>query len=140
MVRGQWFDIYRRPLVISNPGLDFINEIPLRHGVLELEGVVGTNEGITVALPKYVDMLRDKLRVEVNVFRFTSPAVEQVLAAIKAQLLDRLAMRPCKHRAAGTITTPLEEKEILQLQPNFYGLGIDLKALWKRLCSRTPHR
>jgi hypothetical protein len=140
VIRGQWFDMYRRPLVISEPAWDFINEIPLRSGVLELEGFVGASEGITISLPEYVEMLRDKLRVEVHVFRFTSHAVEQVLASIKAQLLDRLATRPCKFGEAAAPTSRIAEGEILQLQPNLYGFGIDLKALWKRLRSRTPRR
>jgi AbiTii len=140
IIRGQWFDMYRRPLVIVDPGLEFINEIPLRAGVLELENFIGTNEGITISMPEYVEMLHDKLHVEVNVFRFTPRTVEQVLAGIKAQLLDRLATRPHKLSQAGPSISPVAEGEILRLQPNLYGVGIDLKALWKRLRSRTPQR
>lgn len=140
IIRGQWFDIYKRRLVITDPGLDFVNEIPLRSGVLELEGFIGTTEGITISLPEYVEMLRDKLHLEVNVFRFTSHTIEQLLANIRAQLLDRLATRPQKVAVAGTSASPIAEGEILRLQPNLYGFGIDLKALWKRLRSHVPQR
>lgn len=137
IIRGQWFDIYRRPLVITDPVWDFINEIPLRSGVLELESLVGVSGEIAISLPEFAEMLRDKLRVEVNIFRFTPHAVEQILTNIKAQLLDRLATRPHKVGHAGTLPRPIAEGEILQLRPNLYGFGVDLKALWRRLRSHS---
>ncbi len=134
-VRGQWFDHYGRPLVLSDPNLAFVSETRLRAPVGELESFVGAHGVLTQQLPEFSDIIRDSLHVDVSEFRFAPLSVEQVLVNIRAHLLDRLSTR----RAALERLGPKEarvETEILLLRPNLYGLGIDLRALWRRLRHR----
>lgn len=42
-VPGQWLDDFGRVLLIDQPGLEFLNEMRLRQGVLELEGWIGAD-------------------------------------------------------------------------------------------------
>ena len=137
-VRGQWFDVYNRPLVLDDPKLGFINEIRLRHGTSELESLAGATGVIALQLPEFSDLMRDDLHVEVSTFRFDPVSVAYVLSCISAQLLDRVA----RHR--GTLETPpsteSSKAEILQLRPALYGIEVDLKALWKRWRSRSGEK
>lgn len=129
-VRGQWFDVYNQLLVVDDPELEFINETRLRHGVSELEGIASAAGICALQLPKFSDIIRDNLHVEVSTFRFNPSSVAQVLSCIRGQLLDRVA----RYRGVQEAPPSTESSgpEILRLCPNLYGIGVDLKALWKR--------
>ncbi len=135
-VRGQRFDAFGRPLIIQNPRLSFVNEERLRDPVGELEGFVGKTGTLTKA-SSLAEVIRDTLDVEVTDFRFTPHSVEQVLANIRAQLVDRLASHRDRLRGAPSVpvATPASREEIVILRPSFYGVGINLRALWRRLRS-----
>lgn len=131
-VPGQWHDEYGRPLVLSDPNLGFVNEVRLRHGVAELEGLVSSSNMLTMRLPEFSDIIRQNLHVDVSLFQFRPSSVSQVLANIKVHLLDQLALRRESINSLPS-NTPHNTPEILQLKPGLYGISVDLKALWRRL-------
>jgi hypothetical protein len=132
-VGGQWFDTYGRPLLITDPNLAFINETRLRSSVLELEGFVGTTEILAIQIPDHSALIRDNLGVEVTTFRFSPTAVSQVLANIKAHLLDCLvAIESSLESALESMRAVVQDDEILELRPNVWGIGVNLKALWRK--------
>ena len=120
-----------RPLVLNDPKLAFINEFRLRHGVAELEGIASGTGTLTVRAIEFSQLIRDNLNVEVSVFQFRPSSVSQVLTNIKVRLIDHLASRREKINAMPDNQVP-QAAEILQIKPTIYGVGIDLKALWRR--------
>jgi hypothetical protein len=130
-VVGVWYDHYGRPLVVDNPNLAFINEIRLRHGVIELEGMATSAGPLAMRAMDFSEIIRNSLKVEVSVFQIQPSLVKQILTNIKVQLLDRIAQQREKISAIPDVQIP-REAEILQLKPSIYGVGIDLKALWRR--------
>jgi AbiTii-like protein len=136
-VGGQWFDEYGRPLVITDSRLAFINETRLRFGVPELETFIGTSGTIALRLPEFSEIIRERLSVEVSLFRFSPHSIAQVLANIKAQLLDRLAAQRSELDKAPLEGTEPGWEDIVELHPNLGGIGLNLNALWKRWRSRS---
>ena len=136
-IGGNWFDDYGRPLVLTDPKLAFLNELRLREGAGELESLAG-KQGTLGIRSDAAEILKEHLNVEVTMFRFTPHSIEQVLANIRAQLVDRLAAN--ERALAGTPPGPSPSTggaDILLLRPGIYGIGVDLKALWRRLRSRS---
>jgi AbiTii len=131
-VPGQWYDDYRRALVLNDPGLSFINELRLRQGVTELEGIAAGTGTLAMRPTEFSEIIRNKLKVEVSIFRFHPSSVSQVLTNIKVRLLDSVASHGEKIRAFPDIQVP-QQGEILELKPSLYGMSIDLKALWRRV-------
>jgi hypothetical protein len=131
-VPGQWCDDYLRPLVLDDPKLQFINELRLRQGVTELEGLASAKGLLSMRAMEFSELIRKGLDVEVSLFQFHPAAVNQVLADIKLQLLDQLAARNEAIAALPELTKPAES-EILHLKPGIYGVSVDLKALWRWL-------
>jgi hypothetical protein len=134
-VPGEWYDDFGRRFAIDDPNLGFFNELRLRQGIAELEGIVLSSGLLAIRPLEFSEMIRTNLKVEVSTFRFGPSSVRQVLMNIKVHLLDRLASRrdtidslPATHVA--------HEADILQLKPSLYGVGIDLKALWRRMSSK----
>lgn len=131
-VPGQWFDDYGRALVLEDPKLGFLNELRLRHGVAELEGIAVGSEPLMVRPTESSEIIRENLNVKVSIFRFRPSSVSQVLTNIKVCLLDRLAT--CRVKISDLPDVQVaQEVEVLQLRPGFYGISIDLKALWRRI-------
>jgi hypothetical protein len=133
-VAGQWYDDYGRPLLLGDSGLDFINEIRLRQGVSELEGMAASTNALAMRLTDFSEIIRKNLNVEVTVFQFRPSSVTQVLTNIRVHLLDGLTSRGEKIKTLGEIQIP-PQGEILALKPGVYGMSIDLKALWRRVLS-----
>ena len=131
-VIGEWVDAYGRPLVIEDPGLTFINQTRIREGVGELESFVGKKGTLVSASADAAAMLNERLGVTVTSFRFAPSSVEQVLAAIRAQLVDRLIQAGAGVAAPLTSSISRQSDDILILKPSVWGLGIDLKAAWRR--------
>jgi hypothetical protein len=128
---GLWYDYYGRPLLINDPRIEIINELRLRHGVTELESIAGTTGPVAFRAVDHSEIIRKELGVEVHVFQCPPGSVKQILTNIKVQLLDRIAQQQEKIKAIPDVQTP-REGEILQLKPTIYGVGVDLKALWRR--------
>jgi hypothetical protein len=133
-VPGLWYDDYGRALALNDPGLAFINELRLRPGVAELEGIATGTGTLTMRPTEFSEIIRNNLHVEVSVFQFRPSSVSQVLTNIKVRLLDHLASRRGKISALPDIQVP-QKTEILQIKPSVYGISIDLKALWRRVFS-----
>jgi hypothetical protein len=130
-VPGLWYDDYGRSLAINDPGLAFINELRLRQGVTELESIAAGNGPLVMRPMEFSDIIRNNFDVEVSIFQFQPRSVCQVLTNIKVRLLDRVASR--RERISAIPENQISQKaEILLLKPNLYGVGVDLKALWRR--------
>lgn len=142
-VIGQWFDEYGRGLVLSDPKLAFINEIRLRMGVAELESYVGVNGVLALPGDRQAEVINEYLKVRVSTFRFSPSGVPTLLAGIRAQLLDRIAM--CRAlespvAASGSGDSIKNDEEIIELRPNVAGIGINLRALWRQWRSESGSR
>jgi hypothetical protein len=113
-----------------------MNAIRLRESVSALEifsDVSGMGE---LRLPDLADPNWKNLRVEVSVFRFNSRSVSQVLASIKAQFVDRIASH--SHLLRRPPARPkANSKDIVELHPKFYGIGINLNAFLRRWPSKS---
>jgi hypothetical protein len=131
-VPGQWYDDYGLVLALNDLDLAFINEFRLRHGVAELEGIAAGTKPLVIRPVEFSEIIRNNINVEVSVFKFRPSSVSQVLTNSKVHLIDRVVSQREKISAIPEIQVP-QETEILQIKPNIYGVGIDLKALWRRL-------
>lgn len=135
-VSGRWFDAYNRPLLLTDPSLSFIEETRVRSGIHELESFARSKGTIAVQVPAHSELIREHLDVEVSTFRFNTSAVPQVLANIKAHLLDRLVQnQDSLERVTNSSTAAPQSDEIIELRPNVAGIGVNLRALWKKLNS-----
>ena len=126
-VAGAHYDWMGRRLVVQ-ADLAFINEIRLRNGVEELEGLLDGRETVVSHDPGMCEMLRDKLGVAVDTFRFSAVHVKGILASIRNEFSIKL-------NGSEVTEAPMveEEADIIQLKPSIYGFGIDLRALWRKL-------
>ena len=133
-VPGQWRDEFGRVLAIRQPDLRFLNEIRLREGVVELEALADSRESLYVRLPQFAELIRANLDVDVSLFEFAPSSVQHVIAEIKTELSDHLAAR----RDLGATFRPTDlasgtVEDVIELRPNVFGIGLNLRALWRRL-------
>jgi len=138
-VPGLWYDDYGRALVLNDSGLAFINELRLRPGVAELEGIATGTGTLTMRPTEFSELIRNNLHVEVSVFQFRPSSVSQVLTNIKVRLLDHLTSRRGKISTLPDIQVS-KKTEILQLKPSVYGISVDLKELWRRVFGQRSKR
>lgn len=136
-VSGQWFDDYGRVFVVEDPRLNMVNETRLRAGVGELEGFIGAKGVISIRLDS-AEIIREHLGVSVSVFRFGPHSVEQVLVNIRAQLLDRLAIHRPQLDTAPAAKASGRGEDVVLLRPSLYGIGLDLRALFRRWRAPKP--
>lgn len=132
-VPGFWTDDYGRPLVIDDDSITFVNETRLRQGAVELEGLQGAKGPLAVRLPGFADIIREGLGVEVTTFNFDPGVIPSVISAIKTELSDRLIASAQGPSTPESYQDDEDRMPILQLKPSFYGMGVDLRAAWKRL-------
>jgi hypothetical protein len=131
-VAGYYTDDYGRQLVISDPKLGYINEMRLRFGVTELEGMIGAKGPLAFRAPIFAALIQEHLKVEVTTFYFSTTAVSPVLESIRTQFSDHIISRKEKFERGIFKTQKSESEDIIQLKPNIYGIGVDLKALWRK--------
>ena len=131
-VAGYYTDDYGRQLVISDSKLGYINEMRLRFGVIELEGMIGAKGPLAFRAPIFAELIQEHLKVEVTTFHFSTATVPPVLEAIRTQLSDHVVSRKEKLERGSFKTQKSESEDIIQLKPNIYGIGVDLKALWRK--------
>jgi hypothetical protein len=130
-VRGQHVDIYGRSLMVDSK-LAFVNETRLRYGVDELEALTTNRDTVEIQDPKTRELIRDHLSVEVHSFRFSAVHVKGILSEIRTELVTRAnAMAPLLGRREAVAAEMRED--ILELKPNLWGLGVNLRALWRRI-------
>lgn len=130
-VPGRWHDRIGRPLRLRDDSLQFINEIRLRSGMSELQELASASGMLAKEIPRMSEVILSHLEVEVEYFVFSPMAVRSVLSAIRTQLEDRLhALDP---QPVNVPEGPSHEPgQFLILKPSFYGVGVDLRALWQR--------
>jgi len=129
-VVGQHADIYGRVLVLPQD-ISFINETRLRNGVEELETLVSSRDMVAIHDPYMCDLIKEHLHVEVYSFRFSTVHLIGILSAVRTELETKLR----ESNLIGTsqeLNSKTKNEDILQLRPNFYGMGIDLRAVWRR--------
>jgi len=64
-------------------------------------------------------------------FRFSAVHLTGILSAVRTELSEKLVALDRVSNAVPT-SASVEAEEILELRPNLYGIGIDLRALWRR--------
>jgi hypothetical protein len=133
-VGGNWYNDWGQMLVISDPKVEYVNQLRLRDGVAELEGYATATGLLAMRPTEFSEILRKGMKVDVTTFRFRPESVVQVLTNIKVQLLDHVASRRAKLAGLPQADSP-KQGDVLQLKPTLYGVGIDLKALWRKMTS-----
>ncbi len=129
-VAGQRVNQFGQVLQVPD-GLDFVNTDRLRNPVVELEQLRDRDGWITYQDPSGAKLIREHLKVDVEFFRFTAIHLAGVLNQIKTRLSDKLLeLEP----TAGDQqhTAQKEGSDILEIKPNFYGVGVNLRELWRR--------
>jgi hypothetical protein len=135
-IGGQLTDEHGNVLVMSDPKAQFLNEDRLRFGVEELEHLQRKTGQLSYRDPHRAEMIKQHLGVEITRFSFNPTQVAGVLASIRGELQDRLmALGSSTPLATDPQATDLSEtgEPILELRPNFYGVGVNLPALWRKL-------
>jgi hypothetical protein len=127
-VVGQYADLYGRILCVP-ADFSFVNETRLRNGVEELEGLMASRDTVMIHDPGTCELIRQHLKVEVYSFRFSAMHLKGVLSAIRIEVGSKL-----QELKSATIDekSTFRGEEIFQLRPNFHGIGVDLRALWRR--------
>jgi len=125
-VVGQHVNVFGQVLLLE-PDFEFINETRLRHGVEELEFFAEKHKVVTMHDPWMCQRIREHLHVEVYAYRFTAVHVVGILSHIRTELAERLRrLQPLR------VVEDTKLDEVLMLRPNYHGVGIDLRALWRR--------
>lgn len=129
-VVGQHADIFGRVLV-PPPDLSFINETRLRNGVEELEALVASRDTVVIHDPHMCELIKQHLSIEVYSFRFSTVHLVGVLSAIRIALETKL--RELNLPTVSLIQdSGVKNDDIVQLRPNVYGIGVDLRTIWRR--------
>ena len=122
-VIGQYYDRFGRPLVIDSR-LAFINERPLREGIVELEEMLSrASEYYTLVDPIINEELQTTFGVSVSQFTFSSIQINGIISAVRTQLIEHLSQIEL-HDPIASPTTAFPKDEVIELRPNFYGLGV----------------
>lgn len=124
-VKGYHADDYHRKFVIERDDMQFINCTRLRAGVVELE--VYQENGLILKDPSLCKLIQDNLNVKVTSFHISASQVQNVLANVKCALIERLSKFQDKGKAVVN-----NEEDIIEIKPNFYGIGLNLNALKRK--------
>ncbi len=128
-VTGLHFDAYGRPFLPPR-SFEFINAMPVPHGVAELERILqGPDDFVRVHFPSICELIGENFQVEVYEFRFKASAVSSVLGAVEMELQERLSATERTLQIRGD---EAEREDIVMISPNLYGVGFNLRALWRR--------
>jgi len=113
---GLWHDRYGRPLVITDPKLQFVNSYRLRNGVAELEKLSESDVPHTLLDPAHAKMFREELNVEADRIVFGSREVVGVLSNVRTRFVEALGeLRESVQSAANDELLPEELKNRLEL-------------------------
>lgn len=136
-VVGQHFDDYGRPLVIPQNDLQFVNTTRVRWGVIELEQMQKKGGLYSIQDSYMIEVIKENMKVDVTRFTFDSRQLTAVLSTIKTELADRLSSIDGESGIVDSF--PDTNDQVLELKPNFYGIGVDLRALarkWNKAISK----
>ena len=88
-VPGQYYDKMNNPLIIDDPDLfQVVNNYPLRDSVAELEAIEKKDKILSFRNPTVMQMLKEKLGVEVDTFRFSTSSTKGVLNEIRNYIIS----------------------------------------------------
>lgn len=136
-ITGQHYDDMGRRLEVGQSNLNFVNTTRLRYSTVELENMIEKGGNFSIRDPFMCEMIKDNLGAEVTQFSFHSAQIASILTAIKTELSDRLmALRNEIGSSSVSINDSDIREDIIELKPNFFGLGINLNALarkWKSM-------
>jgi AbiTii len=112
--------------------LAFVNEIRLREGVEALESLKDTRQTVVLQDMQTNELIAQHLEVQVSTFHLDKAQIIGVLSQIRSELFRRVQFlagsTPSGRNNEGT-----KDQEIVMLSPNFYGVGVNLRALWHRV-------
>lgn len=106
-------------------------------GAAELERLERDRKTVTVHNPGHTKIIKECLDVDVYTFTFSSTGITSILAAISIELcerLQRLGPVPISESAPHGDARP--GRDVIELRPNFWGIGIDVRALWRNVRNR----
>ncbi len=129
-VVGTHFNIYGQRFQVQ-PELSFVNELRLREGVEVLESLRDSRHTVALQDPTMIGLIAQHMKVEVATFQFDSVELVQILTHIRQELFSKgqvLAGMTSKQMTAKRTSN----EEIVMLKPNFHGIGVDLRALWRK--------
>jgi hypothetical protein len=86
VIVGQHLDILKRPFLVPDPKLSFVNEYYLRFGVEELETMARRADPIVIQDQDVIDSIRELCHGKVYAFSFSPISVSGVLPAIRSRL------------------------------------------------------
>jgi len=129
-VVGTHFNNYGQRFQVQ-PELSFVNEMRLREGVETLESLRDSRHTVVLQDPTTIGLIAQHLKVEVTTFHFDSVELVQILTHIRSELFTRGQVLAGE---ASKLTTAkrADSEEIVMLKPNFHGIGVDLRALWRK--------
>lgn len=131
-VTGQHSDDYGRPLVIKDHKLAFVNTTRTRYGVADLERMLDENFTCSYRDALMSEIIKNNLDVEVSIFSFHTRQFAGVLSGIKAELSERLMAIKGQIEDVETDLASPPQEDVIELKPNFFGLGLNLNALLRR--------
>lgn len=129
-VVGTHFNVYGQLLQVQ-PELSFVNEMRLREGVEALESIRDTRQIVVLQDPTMIGLIARYMHVEVATFQFDRVELVQVLSHIRSELFSRGQVLAGAALKRNTLKEA-DSEEILILKPTIHGVGIDLRALWKK--------
>ena len=138
-IAGHWEDEYRRPLVVQDAKVAaIVNEVRLRQPISELEALLEADGTVGVRIPELAETLRLELQVEVSMFCFSPTSVRQLVANVRTQLQIRLAAIAPQIPNAPPSSDGVAD-EIVELKPNIFGMGVNLRAAWRWVRRRAAN-
>ena len=105
-----------------------------RYGTAELEGTASATKVLSMRESQFAVVIQQHLGITVTSFHFQPASIQQVLVNIRLHLIEHVTNRRTKigYIDADSIAQ-VPEAEILQIKPNLYGIGVDLRALWRKM-------
>jgi len=132
-ITGEHYDDIGRRLELGQSNLNFVNTTRIRYSTVELENMLEKGGTFSIRDPFMCEMIKDMLKIDVTQFSFHSGQIASILTAIKTKLSDRLmALRNNIEKSSVSMNDSNNKEDIIDLKPNFFGLGINLNALARR--------
>jgi len=92
-VPGQRFNEYEQVMIVQDAGLHFINQMPLRHGVAELERLAKRSNALTCHDALGAELLQEHFGpqyAQFRYFRMSPDSIHGVLSGIRSEAIDWL--------------------------------------------------
>jgi hypothetical protein len=119
-VTGYYTDDYGSVLSITDPKIAFDNEVRLRFGVVEIEGILGAKGPIGFKPLDLIETINENLKVHVTTYYF-SPGKFPRANSIKTELSDQLSLEKEISILIVNIPRRLKNPKYIDIKPNFMG-------------------